>query len=127
MKRHHGIPHHGIPHHIVRLALPIAALAMILGTRAPAQVMSRQLICPGRVPAGWIRVDTASPDISDCGGADAWVIEPYNNKSVGSGMVVCADQPTPPGWEALGEATSTGQCAGDDFRVGNVKSIRRIS
>jgi hypothetical protein len=114
-------------HNIVRLALPMIAFAMILGTRAPAQIMTRQLICPGPVPAHWIRVDTASPDISDCAGANAWVIEPYDNKSVGSGMVVCSDQPTPAGWETLGEATSTGQCAGDNFKVGNIKSIRRIS
>jgi hypothetical protein len=120
MKRHQR--------HLIRLALPIIAIAIFLGTHAPAQVMSRQLVCPGGpVPAGWIRVDSASPDISDCAGANAWVIEPYDNKSVGSGMVVCTDQPTPKGWETLGEATSTGQCAGDTFAVGNVKSIRRIT
>jgi hypothetical protein len=111
-------------HHIVRLALLTVAFAMILGTRAPAQIMTRQLVCPGPIPAGWIRVD-ASSSPSDCGG-NAWVIEPYTNKSVGSAMIVCADQPTPQGWETLGLATSTGQCAGENFAIGNIKSIRRL-
>jgi hypothetical protein len=111
-------------HHIIRLALLVAAFAMVLGTRAPAQIMTRQLVCPGPIPAGWVRVD-ASSSPSDCGG-NAWVIEPYTNKSVGSAMIVCADQPTPQGWETLGVATSTGQCAGESFTVGNIKSIRRI-
>jgi hypothetical protein len=117
MKRHHR--------HIIRLALPMIAIAMLLGTHAPAQVMTRQLVCPGPIPSGWIKVD-ASSSPADCGG-NAWVIEPYDNKSVGSAMIVCADQPTPPGWETVGQATSTGQCNGADFSVDNVKSIRRIS
>lgn len=41
-------------------------------------------------------------------------------------MVICADQPTPPGWQDLGIATSTGQCAGGTFGGDNVKAIRRL-
>jgi hypothetical protein len=40
--------------------------------------------------------------------------------------VVCADQATPAGWETLGLATSSGQCAGGTFGGDNVKAIRRV-
>jgi hypothetical protein len=112
-------------HHIIRLALLTLACVLFLVTKAPAQIATRQLVCPpGPIPAGWIKVDAVSSPAT-CGG-DAWLIEVYNNKSVGSAMVVCADQPTPPGWETLGIATSTGQCAGGTFAGDNVKSIRRL-
>lgn len=111
-------------HHVTRLALLTLAFVLFLGTRAPAQIQSRQLVCPGPVPTGWIKVD-ASTSPADCGG-NAWILEPYDNKSVGSAMTVCADQPTPPGWETLGFATSTGQCVDDSFTVTNIKSIHRV-
>ncbi|HET9210591.1 MAG TPA: hypothetical protein VFR03_09345 [Thermoanaerobaculia bacterium] len=111
--------------HTARLALLTLACVLFLVTEAPAQIMSRQLVCPGRpIPAGWIKVD-ASTSPADCGG-DAWIIELYTNKSAGSAMTVCADQPTPPGWETLGFATSTGQCVGPTFATGNIKAIRRL-
>jgi hypothetical protein len=110
--------------HVIRLALLTLACVLFLVTRAPAQVMTRQLVCPGPIPAGWIKVD-ASTSPADCGG-NAWVLELYTNKSFGSAMTVCADQPTPPGWETLGFATSTGQCVDDAFAGGNIKSIRRV-
>ena len=84
--------------HLIRLALLALACALIVATRAPAQIQSRQLACPGPVPAGWVKVDAVATT-SDCGGRDAWVLELYTNKIPGSGMVICADQPTPPGWE----------------------------
>jgi hypothetical protein len=108
----------------LRLARLTLALALFLVTGAPAQVMSRQLVCPGKIPEGWIKVD-ASTSPSDCGG-NAWILEPYNNKAVGSGMTVCADQPTPPGWQTLGFATSTGQCVDAGFRGDNIKTILRL-
>jgi len=111
-------------HHVIRLALLTLACVLFLATLAPAQVMTRQLVCPGPIPAGWIKVD-ASTSPADCGG-NAWVLEPYTNKSVGSAMTVCADQPTPPGWETMGFATSTGQCVDDAFAGGNIKAIRRL-
>jgi hypothetical protein len=119
MRKEHSMKRH----HIIPLALLMVTFASIRGTRAPAQIMTRQLVCPGPIPAGWVKVD-ASTSPSDCNG-NAWVIEPYTNKSVGSAMIVCADQPTPPGWQTLGVATSTGQCVGDNFAVGNIKSIQR--
>jgi hypothetical protein len=112
-------------HHVIRFTLLALACALFLSTRAPAQIQSRQLVCPGAIPAGWVKVDAVSTT-SDCGGSDAWVIELYTNKIAGSGMVICADQPTPPGWETLGFATSTGQCAGSSAPADNVKSIRRL-
>jgi uncharacterized protein YbdZ (MbtH family) len=115
-------PH--LERHTVRLALLTLACVLFLATEAPAQIMNRQLVCPGKIPAGWIKVD-ASTSPSDCGG-NAWILEPYDNKSVGSGMTVCADQPTPAGWQTLGFATSTGQCVDDGFRGDNIKSILRI-
>lgn len=100
-------------------------LASVLVVKAPAQISTRQVVCPpGPIPKDWIKVDVVS-DPATCGG-DAWVIELHTNKSVGSGMVVCADQPTPPGWTDLGIATNTGQCAGGTFGGDNVKAIRRI-
>jgi hypothetical protein len=111
-------------HHVIRLALLTLACVLFLVARAPAQVMTRQLVCPGPIPAGWIKVD-ASTSPADCNG-NAWVLETYTNKSFGAAMTVCADQPTPPGWETLGFATSTGQCVDDSFSGGNIKSIRRL-
>src|SRR3954468_23890284 len=98
-------------HHVIRLAPLAPACVLFLATLAPAQVMTRQLVCPGPIPAGWIKVD-ASTSPPDCGG-NAWVLAPYPNKAAGSAMTVCADQPAPPGWETLGIATSTGQCVDD--------------
>jgi hypothetical protein len=111
--------------HAIRLALLTLAVVLFLVTRAPAQIATRQTVCPpGPVPQGWIKVDVVS-DPAACGG-DAWVIETYENKSVGSAMVICADQPTPPGWQDLGTATSTGQCAGGTFAGDNIRAIRRL-
>lgn len=111
--------------HIIRLALLTLACVLFLVTEAPAQIMNRQLVCPEKkIPAGWIKVD-ASTSPSDCDG-NAWILEPYTNKSVGSGMTVCADQPTPPGWQTLGFATSTGQCVDAGFRGDNIKTIIRV-
>lgn len=110
--------------HVIWLALLGVALALVVGTRAPAQIATRQVVCPpGPIPQGWLKVDViVSP--AACGG-DAWVIEPFTNKAPGSAMVVCADQPTPVGWRTLGLATSTGQCAGGTAAGNNVKSILR--
>src|ERR1700760_520344 len=89
--------------HATRLALLTLACVLFLVKEAPAQIMNRQLVCPQKkIPTGWIKVD-ASTNPSDCGG-NAWILEPYTNKSVGPGMTVCADQPTPPGGPTLGLA-----------------------
>jgi hypothetical protein len=112
-------------HHVIRLALLTLACVLFLVARAPAQITTRQMVCPpGPIPAGWIKVDVQSLP-AECGG-DAWLIEPYGNKVPGSAMTVCADQPTPPGWDTLGFATSTGQCSGGSQKIGNIKSIRRL-
>ncbi len=127
MRQHHNIrPNTQRNTRLAFLTLACALfLAAILVGKAPAQIATRQLICPpGPVPADWIKVDVVSSPAT-CGG-DAWVIELHNNKAVGSAMVVCADQPTPPGWQDLGIATSTGQCAGGTFGGDNVKAIRRL-
>ncbi len=111
--------------HVIRLALLTLACVLFLVTEAPAQLQTRQTICPpGRIPAGWIKVDVVF-SLSDCGG-DAWILEPYTNKIPGSAMTVCTDQPTPPGWETMGFATSTGQCSGASQDFGNIKTIRRL-
>lgn len=127
MKQHHDIQLH--EHSKPRFAFLTLACALVLAAilvgKAPAQIATRQLICPpGPVPADWIKVDVVSSPAT-CGG-DAWVIELHTNKAVGSGMVVCADQPTPPGWQDLSIATSTGQCAGGTFGGDNIKVIRRL-
>lgn len=110
---------------IIRLTLLALAVVLFIGTRAPAQVGFRQVVCPdGQIPQGWIKVDVVSSP-AGCGG-DAWVIEPYTNKAPGSAMVVCADQPTPPGWEVLNLTTTSGQCTGGAFSGDNVKAIRRL-
>jgi hypothetical protein len=112
-------------HRALRLALlALACVLCFAVTRAPAQVATRQVVCPpAAIPAGWIKVDMISTPAT-CGG-NAWVIETYTNKAVGSAMVVCADQPTPDGWQTMGFATSTGQCAGDTAAANNIKAIRR--
>ncbi|HEX9942121.1 MAG TPA: hypothetical protein VGG03_08900 [Thermoanaerobaculia bacterium] len=111
--------------HFIRLTLLALACVLALGTRAPAQVAGRQVVCPpGPIPQGWIKVDVVSTPAT-CGG-NAWVLETFTNKAPGSAMVICADQLTPEGWQTLGLATSTGQCAGDTSAANNVKAIRRI-
>lgn len=113
-------------HTLIRLLLAaVLCTASFLVPEAPAQVPVRQTLCSSDpIPAGWIKVDEiASP--AACGDAgEAWVIEPYMNKAPGSAMVVCADQPTPPGWQLLQVTSTSGQCGG--LEVGNVKSIRRV-
>jgi hypothetical protein len=106
---------------LIRLSLPAVLVALALGTRAPALLPGYQVICPGRIPAGYLKVDVAS-SLSICGGT-AWIIETYTNKSVGSAMTVCADQPTPRGWQELEIASSSGQCGNT---AGNVKAIWRV-
>jgi len=108
--------------HLIRLALPALLVALALGTRAPAQLPGQQVICPGRIPAGYIKVDEAKSP-STCGGR-GWVIDLYTNKAVGSAMTVCADQPTPPGWQDLEISASSGQCGNT---AGNIKAIWRVS
>ena len=109
--------------HLVKLTFP--ALALLLAVGAPAQIASRQVVCPPvTFSEGWVKVDVISiPSV--CGG-NAWVLETTINKAVGSAMVVCADQPTPARWETLGIATNSGQCAGGRLSGDNVKVIRRI-
>jgi hypothetical protein len=110
---------------LIRFSCLAFALVLVLVSRAPAQIATRQVLCPpAPIPAGWIKVDVVSSP-AGCGG-NAWVLETYTNKAPGSAMVVCADQPTPAGWETLGIATSTGQCTGDTLRGDNVKAICRI-
>jgi hypothetical protein len=105
---------------LVRSIFLASALILGLVSRAPAQITSRLVVCPPAVISeGWIKVDVLSSP-STCGG-NAWVLETYNNKAVGSAMVVCADQPTPAGWETLHFGTSSGQCGG-----GGIKAIRRV-
>lgn len=108
--------------------LTFLAIACVLGVavQAPAQIASRQALCPAKpIPAGWIKVDLR-PDASTCPAGEVKIVELWTNKAPGSAMVVCADQPTPPGWETLGFATSTGQCAGVNSAAGDVKTIRRL-
>jgi len=110
---------------LIRLTFLASALVLVLVTRAPAQIAARQVVCPPvSISAGWIKVDVISTPAA-CGG-EAWVLEPYINKAPGSAMVVCADQPTPAGWETLGITTSSGQCAGANLPPENVKAIRRL-
>jgi len=118
MKRHHAICLTALT-----MILTLAGV-LLLVHRAPAQLQTRQTVCPGAIAAGWVKVDAVASE--DCGGSDAWVLEPTSNKVPGSAMYVCADQPTPPGWETLGVATSTGQCAGSATPLDNIKSIRRL-
>ncbi|HSS76514.1 MAG TPA: hypothetical protein VLV54_07175 [Thermoanaerobaculia bacterium] len=112
--------------HVIRFAFLAIACILCVAIKAPAQVVGRQILCPGDpIPAGYIKVDVR-PDVSACPAGEVWVVETYLNKVPGSGMVVCADQPTPPGWETMGIATSTGQCGRAGARSGNIKAIRRI-
>lgn len=109
---------------IIRFTLLTLAVVLFVGTQAPAQIGARQVVCPGgQIPQGWIKVDVVSSP-AGCGG-DAWVIETYTNKAPGSAMVVCADQPTPPGFQILNLTTNSGQCAGGTFGGDNVKVILR--
>jgi hypothetical protein len=111
--------------HLAKLTFLALALLFVVGNRAPAQIASRQVVCPPvTISEGWIKVDVISTPAA-CGG-NAWVLETTANKAPGSAMVVCADQPTPAGWETLNIATNTGQCAGDRVAGDNVKVIRRV-
>jgi hypothetical protein len=112
--------------HLIRFTFLIIACVLCVAVQAPAQIAGRQDLCPARpIPTGWIKVDVR-PDASTCPAGEVKVIELWTDKAPGSAMVVCADQPTPPGWETLGFATSTGQCAGVNSAAGDVKTIRRV-
>jgi hypothetical protein len=112
--------------HAIRFAFLAAACILCVAIKAPAQVVGRQILCPGDpIPAGFIKVD-ARPDASACPAGEVWVVETYLNKIPGSGMVVCADQPTPPGWEDIGFSYSSGQCGGARASAGDVKTIHRL-
>ncbi|HEX4962127.1 MAG TPA: hypothetical protein VF173_14930 [Thermoanaerobaculia bacterium] len=112
---------------LIRFSFLALGCILCAAIQAPAQVAGRQVLCPGdTIPAGWIKVDARS-DASACpGSGEVWVVETFTNKAPGSAMIVCADQPTPGGWETLGIATSTGQCRGANAAGDNVKSIRRL-
>ena len=121
---------------LIRLALPtLLCAAFILGSerKAPAQLGARQTRCStDPIPAGWVKVDVITSP-GTCGNetpgasldGNVWVLELYTNKSVGSAMSICADQATPPGWQTLGIASSSGQCAAGGSGPGNIKSIVR--
>lgn len=112
--------------HVIRFAFLAVACTLGVTIKAPAQVVGRQILCPGDpIPAGFIKVDVRR-DASACPTGEVWVVETFRNKIVGSGMVVCADQPTPPGWEVMGIASSSGQCGSAGASIGNIASIRRI-
>jgi hypothetical protein len=112
--------------HLIRFTFLAIACGLCVAVQSPAQIAGRQALCPGApIPQGWIKVDQRW-DPEACPGGDFWVIETFTNKAPGSAMVVCADQPTPGGWETLGIATSTGQCGGTGAGGDNVKSIRRL-
>jgi hypothetical protein len=111
---------------VIRFSFLAIACVLCVAIKAPAQISTRQEICPAApIPAGWIKVD-ARPDASACPAGEVWVLETFTNKAAGSAMVVCADQPTPPGWQTMGIGTSTGQCSGTGAGGDNVKSIRRV-
>jgi hypothetical protein len=111
---------------LTRLTFLAIACVLCMAVQAPAQIAGRQALCPARpIPAGWIKVDVR-PDASLCPAGEVKVVELWTDKAPGSAMVVCADQPTPPGWETLGYGSSTGQCAGVNSATGDVKTIRRV-
>ncbi len=113
--------------HVIRFSFLALAIVLCVAIKAPAQVAGRQILCPGDpIPVGWIKVDERL-DATACDGGLVWVVETFINKAPGSAMVVCADQPTPGGWETLGVASSSGQCGGTDTTGANIKSIRRIA
>jgi hypothetical protein len=112
--------------HLIRFTFLAFAGVLCVAVQAPAQIAGRQALCPAKpIPEGWIKVDVR-PDASTCPAGEVKVIELWTDKAPGSAMVVCADQPTPPGWETLGFATSTGQCAGVNSAAGDIKTIRRV-
>lgn len=109
----------------IHLTLAALALILILPAPAQAQIGARQVVCPtDPMPRGFIKVDEISRS-TVCGG-NAWIAELYTNKAPGSAMTICADQPTPAGWQDLEVATSTGQCAGATAQGGNIKAILRV-
>jgi hypothetical protein len=57
---------------------------------------------------------------------NAWVIESYYDKAVGSSMAVCALQGTPSGWATQYYFTTSSQCPYTSTVTNNVKVILRL-
>jgi hypothetical protein len=113
--------------HVILLSFLAIAIVLCVAVKAPAQLAGRQIVCPGDpIPVGWIKVDERI-DATACDAGLVWVLETFINKAPGSAMVICADQPTPGGWETLGVASSSNQCGGTDATGSNIKSIRRVA
>jgi hypothetical protein len=92
----------------------------------------RQACRAGAVPRGWIAVDYMElqgrcPKADHYGGYNGVLLQYYENRMVGSVLVVCADQPTPNGWIRSGEPENE-VCSGARVDVGEstTKYIKRM-
>lgn len=79
------------------------------------------------IPNGWLQTDdlwssTKCPAPSVA--YNVWIINRYNNKPVGSTMVVCSDAVTPSGWTVISTSWSATRCK---HTSGNIKTIKRVS
>lgn len=92
----------------------------------------RQACRASAVPAGWIAVDyielqgRCPKRVSD-GGYNGVLLQYYENRMVGTVLVVCADQPTPNGWIRSGEPENE-VCTGARVDPGEstTKYIKRV-
>lgn len=85
------------------------------------------------MPVGWVLVDDLR-ESSMCGGENpatlnaynVWAIERYDNRPVGTMLLMCASMPTPPGWIVVDVYREKNACGHPDeaFAV-NVKRIQR--
>ncbi|HEX6865406.1 MAG TPA: hypothetical protein VF414_21440, partial [Thermoanaerobaculia bacterium] len=75
---------------------------------------------------GWIQTDDMSS--TKCPAPtvpyNVWIIKRYNNKPVGSTLVVCSDAVTPSGWSVISTGWSATLCK---HTSGNIKTIKRVS
>lgn len=96
--------------------------------------VERQIVCRGApIPVGWVLVDDTR-EASMCGGDNPaalnayniWALERYDNRPVGTVIVICASMPTPPGWVVVDVYRAKDACGHPEeaFEV-NVKKIQR--
>jgi hypothetical protein len=109
-------------------------LAPFGGVRTPAAVPAERRVCrTGAWPPGWIAVayvDAAGecPPDPQGGVARAAILAEHRSRPVGTVLEVCADQPTPRGWEpGRVVADEWGRCpgAGRDG-ASATKQLRRV-
>ncbi|HUJ16379.1 MAG TPA: hypothetical protein VL197_00115 [Nitrospirota bacterium] len=114
----------------MRLVMWLSAVIAIGFIMVNVSFAETQTVCAGSVPAGWLRIDDRW-DPAKCGSPVAvtnnvWMIERYDNKTVGSVMTVCADT-VPNGWSIIAQKWDPTKCGKPTMYTENIMTIKRLN